>query len=445
MDKDNCGGVIAKAIESGDYNVISLDDSGDKVGKNEPVVIIKNAQKMENSNTTDVRVFGINFLSDDDFAEYNSFFKTKANKILRENNRKELDIRITTNTTDALRKDKTADGNETHSDEKSIRERARNYRAIEPEHTFEQLILPQETKTEITNAADLAEVQDLVFGTWGLKKIEPHPRTALNFYGPSGTGKTLAAHALAHRLKRKILSASYADIESKFVGDGPKNVQAIFEAARRDNALLFIDEADSLLSKRLTNVTSGSESALNSMRSQLLICLEQFEGIVIFATNLVENYDHAFETRIRYVEFKLPDKECLRGIWLTHLVDSLPLAENRESIAERLSEISGVCGRDIKNAVIDAAVVTALKCKKNENEQRCITYDALKASIETIKERNSKQAELQKKTSGRPLSEEEKKSYEERIKKSLSDKEKCPSPDDVGIHESDTNQPDHTE
>ena len=82
---------------------------------------------------------------------------------------------------------------------------------------------------------------------------------------------------------------SYADIESKYHGDGPKNLKSIFYAAERDKAVLFIDEADSLLSKRLTSINTGSEQAINSMRSELLICLEKFEGIVIFATNIVES------------------------------------------------------------------------------------------------------------------------------------------------------------
>jgi SpoVK/Ycf46/Vps4 family AAA+-type ATPase len=92
----------------------------------------------------------------------------------------------------------------------------------------------------------------------------------------------------------KIIEASYAHIKSMYHGEGPKNVEALFYAAQAQNAILFIDEADSLLSRRLTNVNQGSEQAINSMRSQLLICLERFKGVVIFATNLVQNYDPAF-------------------------------------------------------------------------------------------------------------------------------------------------------
>ena len=138
-------------------------------------------------------------------------------------------------------------------------------------------------------------------------------------FGASGTGKTMAAEAIANKLNKKILEVSYADVESKFHGEGPKKVKAIFLAASRENAVLFFDEADSLLSRRLTNVTQGSEQAINSMRSQLLICLEQFKGIVIFATNLVANYDKAFLTRLISVEFTTPDAPTRKRIWDIHL------------------------------------------------------------------------------------------------------------------------------
>ena len=187
--------------------------------------------------------------------------------------------------------------------------------------------------------------------------------------------------------KKQILVASYAQIESKFHGDGPKNVEAIFYAAERDQAVLFIDEADSLLSKRLTNVTQGSEQAINSMRSQLLICLEQFKGVVIFATNLVANYDRAFETRVRNVHFPLPDRENREAIWRQHLFFEAgpPLAEDI-SLTE-LAEVDNVCGRDIKNAVIDAALRVAQDNRAN------ITMQDLSDALTQIKaSRISRQA-----------------------------------------------------
>jgi ATP-dependent 26S proteasome regulatory subunit len=242
----------------------------------------------------------------------------------------------------------------------SIETLAWRYVSRSPEFSFKSLVLPETVLKELLAAVEITRVAPLVFEQWGLKAIEPHPRSILNFYGPSGTGKTLAAHAVAAHLGKKILLGSYADIESKYHGDGPKNVQAIFYAAQRDDAVLFIDEAESLLSKRLVNATQGSENAINSMRSQLLINLERFEGVAIFATNLVESYDSAFSTRIRNVRFVMPDEACRLKIWERHLPAALPLADdvNTQKLAH---ESSDLCGRDIKNVVVDAAVRCALK------------------------------------------------------------------------------------
>ncbi|GFO67475.1 hypothetical protein GMLC_10540 [Geomonas limicola] len=239
-------------------------------------------------------------------------------------------------------------------DEDSLEEKAARYLSVAPLWRMDQLVAPQPLLEELENAVRLIELEPLIFDAWGLREIEPFPRSALNFHGPPGTGKTLSAHAVAAALGKGIIVASYAQIESKYHGDGPKNVEALFHAAQRDGSVLFIDEADSLLSRRLTNVTQGSEQAINSMRSQILICLERFRGVVIFATNLVENYDPAFETRVRHIRFRLPDADARQEIWRRHLPSRLPLADDVD-LAALSQECTGFCGREIKNAVIDAA------------------------------------------------------------------------------------------
>jgi len=274
------------------------------------------------------------------------------------------------------------------------------YSARAPLYTFDQLVLPSSVLDELVASIEVLRVEDQVFGDWGLRKIEPYPRTALNFHGPPGTGKTLAAHALAHRLERPILVASYAEIESKFHGDGPKNVKAIFQAAERDESVLFIDEADSLLSQRLTNVTQGSEQAINSMRSQLLICLEQFHGMVVFSTNLVENYDRAFETRVRHVRFPMPDEDCRREIWRMHLVEELPLDEDVD-VSVLATSVDDICGRDIKNAVIDAAVRAAVAGRS------CLSISELVSAVERIKAARIKKS--------RPLTDEERAHFKKKL------------------------------
>jgi ATP-dependent 26S proteasome regulatory subunit len=302
-------------------------------------------------------------------------------------------------------------GKSRENDQASTEGRARQYKAQQPIFDFEQLVVSDQVREDLFLAVDLIQLETKVFDEWGLRQIEPFPRTALNFYGAPGTGKTLAAHAIASKIKRPILVASYAQIESMYHGEGPKNVEAIFLAAERDNALLFIDEADSLLSKRLTNVTQGSEQAINSMRSQLLICLERFRGVVIFSTNLVENYDKAFETRVRHVHFPMPDEMCRREIWRRHLPKQMPLA--KDVSPERLAQVEDVCGRDIKNGVIDAAMRVARKGKE------CIELSDLLDSIERIKS-----ARINVKPEYEKLAPGEEEEVQKKVKQALAKKEK---------------------
>jgi SpoVK/Ycf46/Vps4 family AAA+-type ATPase len=250
-----------------------------------------------------------------------------------------------------------------------------------PKYRFTQVILPEPTMERLLDCVAFYEVRRQVFGTWNLRSIEPNPSTAVNFRGPPGTGKTLAAHAIAHRLGLRIMSARLSDLESKYHGDGPKNLANLFAAATRERALLFIDEAESLLSRRFAQPEQAAESAINSMRTELLQALDAFEGLVIFASNLPHSYDAAIESRLLHVDFSLPDRQARVGIWRTHLPAELPLGD--VSI-EELAEIDGVSGRDIKTAVIMAAIGAARR------DLGLVTRDALISALEA--QRNSRPA-----------------------------------------------------
>src|SRR5258708_23231974 len=178
---------------------------------------------------------------------------------------------------------------------------------------------------------------------------------AINLSGPPGTGKSFAAEAIADHLKQQIIRIDYAQIESRCVGDTPKNIAAAFVAAKETPSVLFFDEADSVLSRRATNITQAADYGVNVSRSTLLLQLDSFEGVVLFATNLASNYDPAFVRRIlAHVYFPLPDEEALARLWRYHLPAKLPLQPN--VTAEALSARSiGLSGGDVLNVVILAA------------------------------------------------------------------------------------------
>ena len=142
----------------------------------------------------------------------------------------------------------------------------------EPKYSLDDIILPNNVKEQILDIADYAKNSKIVYEQWGLEKTHKYSkRIGINLYGAPGTGKTMAAHALAKYLGRKILIVNYADIESKYVGETPKNIRKVFEVAKETNSILFFDEADAILSKRVTNMTGATDVSVNQTRSVMLI------------------------------------------------------------------------------------------------------------------------------------------------------------------------------
>lgn len=270
---------------------------------------------------------------------------------------------------------------------------------VEPKFSFDQVILPKETKNQIDEVISLLKNMQKIYYAWGFIEIDPVPRSVVNFFGPPGTGKTMTVHAIAKELEKKVLILNYADIESKYVGEAPKNLIAAFDIAEKEDAVIFFDEADSFLGKRITNVDSGSEQAINSLRSQMLMKLEEFNGIVFFATNLHENYDRAFESRIlRHIEFKLPDLETRKQIIKSKLPKKAPYAENifaeDSMIFDKLAEISdGFSGREIKNCVLQALVLAAKSSSKIDEKILTKAFNSKKEEKDALKRKEQERKE----------------------------------------------------
>jgi SpoVK/Ycf46/Vps4 family AAA+-type ATPase len=236
----------------------------------------------------------------------------------------------------------------------------RGVESIAPRRTFEDVILPPATRRTLDTALAQVTQHELIFNRWGLG--ERHPTglaLAFNFAGPPGTGKTICAEAIAHFLDRRLMLVRYAELESMWMGETPKNVAAIFRMAREERAVLFFDEADAIASRRSTSVDHGFQRESNTVVSVLLQELEWYKGVVIFATNLAANFDPAFERRIRtHVLFEMPGPAERALIWRAQLHPSrTPLAADVDF--EALAARYEVSGGDIRNAVLKAALAAA--------------------------------------------------------------------------------------
>jgi len=231
---------------------------------------------------------------------------------------------------------------------------------VTPQRTLADVVLPPQTRSMLEQALAQVRNHTLIFHRWGLGERHASGRgLAFNFAGPPGTGKTICAEAIAHALGMKLLVVNYAEAESMWIGETPKNIVATFRAAIEQNAVLLFDEADAIATRRSAGAILPYDRESNLTINVLLRELEAFNGIVIFATNLAANFDPAFERRIRtHVLFEMPGAEERARIWKLQIhPKKTPLAPDVDF--RRLAERYVVTGGDIKNAVIKAAAAAA--------------------------------------------------------------------------------------
>lgn len=254
---------------------------------------------------------------------------------------------------------------------------------VQPFFSMKDLIIPVSVHNSIHDFFAFTKYEKLIFEEWGLSSTHnKHKQTVLNFYGPPGTGKTMAAHAVASELKKNLLIVNYAELESKYVGETSKNLDEVFSNAKLNGSIIFFDEADAILSRRVTNMSHSTDVSVNQTRSVLLMLMNKYCGLVIFATNFIENYDPAFMRRIStHIYFSLPDIECRQRLWMKYIPKNMPHSDNTTSLAKRSD---GFSGSDISNCVLKAAL-SAARLGLN-----IVTHENFQTAIEEI--RNSKKA-----------------------------------------------------
>lgn len=204
--------------------------------------------------------------------------------------------------------------------------------------------------------------QELVGDTWGFYEKRPYGRgVCAVFYGPSGTGKTMAAQVVARELHMELYRVDVSQVTSKYIGETQKNISRLFELARNRGIILFFDEADSLFARR-TEVKDSHDRHANHESAHLLQQLEGYEGVTILATNLKDNMDEAFKRRIgMMVHFQMPGVEARRRLWKKAFPDRAPTEDIPFDWYAEKFELSG---SEIKEAALQAAFLAADEGKR---------------------------------------------------------------------------------
>ncbi len=241
---------------------------------------------------------------------------------------------------------------------RSGHELARLARRLEPVFSWDDIVLPADSVTQLREICDRVVHRDRVVDDWGFRRSLGigHGISAL-FAGSSGTGKTMAAGIVANELGLDLYAIDLASIVSKYIGETSKNLDRIFRAAEDANAVLFFDEADALFGKR-SEVRDSHDRYANVEIAYLLQKMEVHEGVAILATNLRQNLDEAFARRLGFtVHFPFPNTADRREIWDRVWPDEVPLGADVD--LDDLAERFRLSGGNIRNAALAAAFLAA--------------------------------------------------------------------------------------
>ena len=231
-------------------------------------------------------------------------------------------------------------------------------RKIKPNYTWDQIILPADRVQQLREICNSMKYRSVVYDEWGFGgKLSLGKGLNVLFAGPPGTGKTMAAEIIAGELALDLYKIDLSSVVSKYIGETEKNLSRIFTEAETSNAILFFDEADALFGKR-SEVHDSHDRYANIEVGYLLQRMEEYEGVVILATNFRKNMDDAFVRRIHFtVEFPLPNQKERLRIWETIWPANTPRGADLD--LELISQRFELSGGNVRNIALGAAFLAA--------------------------------------------------------------------------------------
>jgi len=221
--------------------------------------------------------------------------------------------------------------------------------------TLDDLVLPLQTRSELDSMVNWVRNRDQVLAQGPLTGKGKGRGIAALFAGGPGTGKTYAAQAVAGTLGLDLYQVDLTSVVDKYIGESERRLSRVFATAERLNCVLFFDEADALFGTR-SSVQDARDRYANIGVSYLLQRLEEFDGVVVLATNLRGNLDSAFTRRLHFVlHFPDPDEAARAQLWRTHLGHVAETDPDDPVDVEKLAAAADVAGGAVRNAVLTAA------------------------------------------------------------------------------------------
>ncbi len=242
--------------------------------------------------------------------------------------------------------------------------------------TLDDIVLTEEQENEITKVAKAIEHRDYL-ATIGLSEIGK-----LLFVGPPGTGKTSTARGLAHQLDLPFVEVKLSMITSQYLGETAKNVEKVFEVAKRlSPCILFMDEFDFVATTRTGDEHNAIKRAVNTLLKSIdEVSLVNDDVLLIGATNHPDELDAAAWRRFdEILSFPRPDEQMRAEILE---IVTRELAVDDLDAEELAAETEGLTGSDLR-LVLREAVLDALM-----EDRRTLTQDDLVEAVSDFEDRD---------------------------------------------------------
>ena len=224
-----------------------------------------------------------------------------------------------------------------------------------------QLYYEKDTQQQIAELEDLLEENRYQQIHSRMKEAGFRCGFTCLFYGAPGVGKTETVLQLARKTGRNIIQVNVEQIKSMWVGESEKNIKEVFNDYRNLvemqplAPILLFNEADAVIGTRLKGAERATDKMENSLQNIILQEMERIDGILIATTNLVQNFDKAFERRFLYkVKFNAPSIQTRRHIWQSIM------PEISEETASWLASHYNLSGGQIENVARRYAINTIL-------------------------------------------------------------------------------------
>ncbi len=220
----------------------------------------------------------------------------------------------------------------------------------------EELILPAKQQLQFQEVLNAMAALTEVHYRWGTAKSWNEAGMSVLFAGPPGTGKTMAAEVAAIKLGLPMYRIDLSQVVNKYIGETEKNLKRVFDAADASDMVLFIDEAEAILGRRV-ETRDAHDRYSNLEISYLLDRMERFKGLAILATNRKKDLDEAFLRRLRYIiEFPIPEFAQRKKIWLQCIP---PAVDSSRLDIDFLSRQFALAGGHIRSIVFNACLQSA--------------------------------------------------------------------------------------